>query len=149
MFHWTRLSHRIRDVLYHQQQVILRNNGGPASAAWEFLRVGWCWRELARKPIIRSLPLALAGLLNLAFFGVASVFSSEVAKAAGNETLVRASLCGFWVAVTGLGFEDETYGPLRKDVTDITYASTYARSCYTESGGVFDCNRYVVPRINW
>lgn len=148
VFHRSRLSHRIKDVLYHQQQVILRNNGGPASAAWEFLRLGWCWRELARKPIIRSLPLALAALLNLAFFGVASVFSSEVAKAPGNETLVRDSSCGFWFPVGASG-QQETNAFQTKDLVDTVYASTYARSCYSESDGLLDCNRYVVPRIDW
>lgn len=144
----------MKDAMYHQQQVILRNNGGPASAAWEFLRLGWFWRKLARSPMIRNLPLALTALMNLAIFSVASVFSSEVAKAPGNETLVRDSICGWWSPgevpqefndMKGKDMFDYQTQYLRNSIA----AASYARACYTNSESILDCNRYAVPRIKW
>ena len=93
--HQCRASQDYQDALHHQQQAILQNTDDAAGALWDFLQLPWYWRDNEIRSFVRSLPLACLALLNIAVFGVAGIFSSDVTKAAGNETLIRSPHCGF------------------------------------------------------
>ena len=146
--HQCRASQDYKDALHHQQQAILCNTDGPAGALWDFLQLPWYWRDHAVRPFVRSLPLALLALLNSAVFGVAGIFSSDVTKAAGNETLIRSPHCGY-LALTGVGTPQDTIAANMVDQNDTLAATTYSRACYDNIDSGFGCNQYVQQQLHW
>lgn len=139
----------MKDALHHQQQAIFRNTGSPTLTAWEFVHLGWCWRRLALNPLWRCLPLALVALLNVAIFGVAGIFSSEVTKAPGNETLIRGPRCGWWTLPSdGVG-GSRTLIWTHKGLNDSLAAAAYARACYQGAGNILECSKYVAKELEW
>ena len=139
-------SEDYKDALHHQQQAILCNSGGPAGALWDFLQLPWYWRDHAIRPFVRSLPLALLALLNIAVFGVAGIFSSDVTKAAGNETLIRSPHCGY-LTPDNVTFSDDAFSIV--DLNDTLAATTYSRACYDNTENALTCNQYVQQRLQW
>src|SRR6266516_1987912 len=82
-----------RDGLHHQCQVILRNSRGATGAAWEFAKLLVSWYGKTQTPF-RVFIFILIAVLNAALFGVASIFTSEVTKGAGNSTIILGPSCG-------------------------------------------------------
>ena len=141
--HQARAKTGPRTALYHQQQVVLRDNSTSGVAVWEFCRLFWAWRKLATRPFVRSLPLVLLAFCNMILFTLAGVFSSEVTKAAGNETLIISPGCGY--QLSNLSSLQSLYAV---DTNGTLAASTYANACYGGSYSV-QCNQYVKPHLNW
>ena len=146
--HQCRASQDYKDALHHQQQAILCNTGGPAGALWDFCQLPWYWRDHAIRSLARSLPLALVALLNIAAFGVAGIFSSDVTKAAGNETLIRSPHCGFLAVDSSVTFQDSV-ADSSVDLNDTLAATTYSRACYGNTGNALGCNQYVRQQLHW
>ena len=140
-----------QDGLLHQQQVVFRNHSTSGGAAWQLSQLMWYWRKLPVRAILRTLPLIALALCNMALFAVAGVFSSEVTKAAGNETLVRSSNCGFIMSDTSLPSTSHALIAAinAKDVNDTLVASTYSRACYDDNEKSPQCNQFAQPRIPW
>ncbi|KAL8719745.1 MAG: hypothetical protein Q9225_003289 [Loekoesia sp. 1 TL-2023] len=151
LVHQYRAKPVAQDALHHQQQVVLCNSSSPGSAAWQMTRMLWAWRKLANRPSFRVVPVILLALANLIFFGVAGVFSAEVTKAAGNETLIRSSNCGYLFPNSSL----PDNSPIRQSAlnsidTDTTMAaSTYSRACYGDVQDKLQCNQYAVPQVRF
>lgn len=148
LLHQSRACQEKKDALHHQQQVVFRNNAGPAVTAWEFLRLGWCWRTATQSSFWRSLPFVLLASLNLSIFGVASIYTSEITKAPGNESLIRGSACGFWGTIPDDPREAE-FGLRSKSLSDAISATSYARACYNVTQNILECNRYINKEIKW
>ena len=129
------------DALYHQQQAILRNSSSPGAAAWQMSQVAWSWKSIARNPVLRNLPLVILAILNMSLFGLAGVFSSEISKAAGNETLLRSPNCGTLMTYPEF---PEVYRAV--DANQTLAAAAYSRACYGSDSDDLTCNRY--PRRN-
>lgn len=146
--HQCRASQDYKDALHHQQQAILCNTGDPAGALWEFCQLPWYWRDHAIRSLARSLPLVLLALLNIAAFGVAGIFSSDVTKAAGNETLIRSPHCGFLAVDSSLTFQDMV-ADNSIDLNDTLAAITYSKACYGNTGNALGCNQYVRQQLHW
>jgi hypothetical protein len=147
ILHQSRASQEPEDGLYHQQQNVFRNSNTPGGAAWSFMLQSWYWRGRARHSTLRSLPWALFSILYIVIFAVLSVFgSSEAAKAAGRDRLIRDSQCGYWSmdgSETGQGsFE-------AKLLRDSQNAAAYARDCYDGDIDPLKCNTYATPHIKW
>ena len=70
ILHQIRAQPGFQDGLHHQQ-LILRNTSGAGGAAWQFAQLVPFWWKSARKPMARSVPLALLALLNVTLFGLA------------------------------------------------------------------------------
>lgn len=94
LLHQHRVHENFQPALLHQQQAILRNTSTPDGGAWQLSLLIWYWRKRADKSLQRTLPLIAIAILNLSVFGVAGIFSSDVTKAAGNETLIMSPICG-------------------------------------------------------
>ena len=149
LIHQCRIKEGPQDGIHQQQQAILRNSGTPGAAAWQMTQLGWYWRKLSSSPVLRNLPLILLAACNMLLFAVAGVFSSEVTKAAGNETLVRSSNCGYWDLFAG-----NDNDPLRSskdlaDESDTLAASTYSRACYGDVQDQPQCKILPRPKIAW
>lgn len=97
------ISHQLRstnspqDGLYHQQQVIFKNTGGAAGAAWLFVQQAWCWSGRVRLSLLRTLPWALFSVVYVAAVGLTAVFSSQISKSPGSTRLLMSDDCGLWL----------------------------------------------------
>lgn len=140
-----------QDAVFHQQQAILRNSGTALGAAWKFVRVSYAWRKHIRSKWwqlwrSRTFLYVVLALVVAAVFGVASIFSSQVTKAAGNHFLIHSPNCGSWEfpgASTNNAWQ-------LKVLNDSLAAASYARECYgTGIKNDLQCNTYNVPEIQW
>ncbi|KAL8948547.1 MAG: hypothetical protein Q9222_005281 [Ikaeria aurantiellina] len=149
--HSSRAREDGQDALHHQQQNIFRNSGTPDAAAWQFTRLMWSWRKHGARSIARTLPILLLALLNIIFFGLASIFSSEVTKAAGDEVLVRSHGCGTLNSIAALSgsrdYDIATFAWL--EVNDTLSASTYSQACYGNQHNSLQCNQYARSNLPW
>ncbi|KAF8855323.1 hypothetical protein BDZ45DRAFT_506545 [Acephala macrosclerotiorum] len=150
------LIHQIRaksgphDALHYQQQAVLKNSDSALGAAWTFTRVSFAWRRHVRTRWwqfwrSRTVYLIAFALIIAAAFGAASIFSSQVTKAAGTEVLIDGANCGFWTfgASVVTGWE-------LKSLNDSISAASYARQCYdTKNTDPLQCNTYNVPQLPW
>lgn len=148
ILHQSRASQEPQDGLYHQHQNVFRNSSTPGGAAWSFSLQSWYWWGRARHSTMRSLPWALFSILYIVLFAALSIFSSsEVAKAAGPERLIRGSQCGYW-SLDGSDIGRDSFEA--KILRDSQSAAAYARDCYGAlSVDTLKCNMYATPQIKW
>ena len=146
LLHQSRASQDYQDGVHHQHQAILRNTSGPAGAAWQLVQTMWYWRKNAVRPTLRTLPVLLLALLNLTIFAVAGIFSSEVTKAAGNETLVRSPNCGYLDIPTD---DPKQTAWNTVELNDTLTATAYQRACYGGKQNTLQCNQYAQQSIPW
>ncbi len=152
VLHQSRCSQDFEDGIHHQQQAILRNDSTAGGAAWQMTQLMWYWGKNARRPFLRTFPFVLLALANVTLFGVAGIFSSEVTKAAGNETLLRSPNCGLLnlngnLEYGGSDSKELLTASTALDSNDTLAASTYARACYGNTQNGLGCNRYVQQQI--
>lgn len=147
-FHQARASQTARreDVVHRQIQVLLRNSEGAGGGLWEFARLPFQWRHWGDNTFLKCALFAFMAFLNLSAFGAASIFSSTIAKAAGNETLMYSKDCGVSKFPDKL---DPTFSKLLKVMHLSHSAASYARSCYGEVDNLLQCNTYPQRQIKW
>ena len=151
ILHQCRSQQGLKGAMYYQQQAILRNDTTPGAAAWQMTQLAWYWRKISGHSIRQNLPYIALAFCNMTFFTVAGVFSSEVTKAAGNETLIRSSNCGFLL-------DDDTLpasSPLSAqgfnalEANEAIAASAYTRACYGAQQDALQCAQFVKKRLDW
>ncbi|KIX99960.1 uncharacterized protein Z520_04598 [Fonsecaea multimorphosa CBS 102226] len=144
------------DGLQKQHQVILRNSGTSAGAAYELLRLPFYWwrredqtqriEDARLWPFLRrSWVLSLFPLLSFALFAGAGVLSSQVTKAAGDELLVSGSNCGQW----NFNPQAPMSSYVEKSQNESQIAYNYARECYGGSVSSTTCNTYMHQQLKW
>lgn len=142
------------DGLQRQQQVILRNSGSSAGAAWELICLPLAWRQSGphskthspvSKYLGRSLPLLLSALLTFVAFSAAGVLSAQINKAVGDEVLLSVKFCGQWT------FQDQnTENYINKLINETLVAANYARYCYGGQSTLSSlCGTFRQQRILW
>lgn len=148
IFHQSRAGKKARrgDVLHRQIQVLLRNSEGAGGGLWEFARLPFQWRQWATGTLLPCALFAFLAFLNLSGFGAASIFSSAVAKAAGNETLMYSKDCGVANFPSTL---DPTFGKLLRVMHLAQSAAGYARACYGDVDNLQQCTTYPQRQIEW
>jgi hypothetical protein len=146
--HQLRSRNRVHDAIFYQQQAVLKNSATALGAAWKFSRVSCSWRKHTRTKWYkfwrsRTRRFVVLALFLAAVFGVASVFSSQVTKAAGNEVLLHSPNCGFWEFPVNAQWQ-------LKVLNESLAASAYARECDSaDTENVVQCKTYNVPEITW
>lgn len=149
IIHQRRCTPDPHDAIFHQEQVILKNSDSALSAAWTFSRLLFAWRKHARARKAHSLSFIAISLLLAALFGVASIFSSYVTKAAGTEVLIAGENCATWLFNVTNSLE-EFYQSDLKSLNETITAATYARNCYgTDNSNSPQCNTYFTSSIPW
>ncbi|OAP59265.1 hypothetical protein AYL99_06563 [Fonsecaea erecta] len=141
------------DGLEKHHQIILRNSGTSAGAAYELLFLPFSWWGRKDEPqrarlwpfLRRSWLLSLAPLLSFGLFSGAGVLSSQVTKAAGDELLVSGSNCGQW----NFDAQAPMGSYVEKAQNESQIASNYARDCYGGSVSSTTCNTYIRQQIRW
>lgn len=137
---------RYVDAPHRQTQVLLRNSEGAGGGFWEFAGLPFRWKGRRRKPIAQCIMYALIALVNLSAFGVASIFSSEVTKSAGNTTLLYSPNCGYARYPNGF---DPSFSKLLRNMRIAQNAAGYARACYGAAENPLQCNTYPRSQIDY
>lgn len=92
--HQIRATSSNRSLIYHQQQVILRNTATDLNTLWRLLRTGLAWRHQRDAKVLRtSLPLIFWTIVHLVLIVLLGLFSSWLLEAS-DEVLVRSPWCG-------------------------------------------------------
>ncbi|KAI0521637.1 hypothetical protein F5B22DRAFT_545558 [Xylaria bambusicola] len=125
-----------RDMLHHQRQAILRNNGAPAGTALTLIRLAWAWRR-GSGVVRRVVPLFACTIVLAIGFAAAAGFSSRIAL--GNTVLLSPRNCGFFNTNVGVSPDTESNIILPWQARQFTKASNYAEQCYSTSGTAADC----------
>lgn len=146
--HQIRAKQEYQDGLHHQQQAIFRNSGSPVRTSWQMLQLAWYWRRSVKRNLIRTIPLAALAVLNLALFGVAGVFSSQVTKAPGNETLTRSGNCGTFTLSTTASVEATfAWAAAMRDAS--ISAAAYQKACYDNPDDALQCGHFIQRNLPW
>lgn len=141
--HQWRANGQPADVLFHQQQALLRATPSPASLLADWTKLYWIARRTTKNAFSRSLLQAMLGFLFAAGAIVAGVFSSFVVDSTNLHVLVQSSNCG---PLDMQGFIDSSYA--------LSYASNvfsrsvpFAKDCYRSSNASLParCNVMVKP----
>ncbi|KAK7184516.1 hypothetical protein DPSP01_013940 [Paraphaeosphaeria sporulosa] len=155
ILHQARSTTAPRDGLFQQQQIILRNAITAPNALWNLSRSTLAWRGHVESPFRQAMALILITVIHMSFFGVAGLFSSQIASTGAGSALVRSEVCGYPKeishirAVEAYNLEGDQLTTFNSEVLlgrlTLTKSATYARSCYTNplDSGATDCNIYI------
>ena len=157
LLHQWRSKQRNRDAFHHQHQALLRNSSSAATTLWLWLKVGWAWRSETFHPMLHSLAFVAIGILYIAAFGIAGLFSSRLVIT-DRSVLVRSDVCGPWSlsdqftasnfnnfnATPAVLQEQESYAINSRQ--DLTNSLAYVQDCYPVAGP--DCENYIVGALN-
>ncbi|KAI3317212.1 hypothetical protein HD806DRAFT_541470 [Xylariaceae sp. AK1471] len=134
-----------QDAAYHQLQAILRNS----SVAEDGLQLSLnllSTKHKQRRYHQRILLVILVGLLLVVSFTIIGGFSSRIATS-DNEVLIESARCGYLYGGK-VSDEQEYYNVVSYMAKKTNNAANYAEQCYSDAAGQFDCDNYVVQRIN-
>ncbi|KAE9377655.1 hypothetical protein N431DRAFT_302583, partial [Stipitochalara longipes BDJ] len=149
ILHQTRSKPGQHDARFYQEQAILKNSGNALDAAWKFSRTSFAWRKHAKSKTYRPLSFIVIAVVLATLFAVASIFSSQVTKAAGSEFLLNSDDCGFWTFDINASAADEFKYNV-KSLNTTVEAANYASNCYgTSNTNTAQCDTYIIPEITW
>lgn len=139
-----------RDTLHHQQQAVFRNSSSAFESFQILCSLAWAWRRTvtAKRSLLRLVPGSLAAAFVVVAFAIASGFSSQISSAIGTQVLIDGENCSLYNSqADDPEFDSFSSFPYRAGLVS-NYAN-YAQQCYStnSSSGVFDCTRFVKPRL--
>jgi hypothetical protein len=147
-----------QDGIYHQRQAILKNADNPLAGLTSWYQLLGAWRKVGHQPYRRVLPIALFTVLLAVGFTAASLLSSRVASAMGQEVLVRGT-CGVNILGHYIAGQDknpavttspEFFTVLLPFLAErLVSFSNYALSCYANSSNAQGCNNYVKSQLRY
>lgn len=155
ILHTFRSTSRPQDMLFHQQQVILRSRAPALDTVFKLTKLAVEWRSNTPRAFLKNLPLIGLGSLNMIVFLVAGILVSRTTSP-DSEVLARGK-CGF-IQGSAAGGEWLGGNSTQRSIGDVLYQaasktyrdeSFYARSCY---GNQLDrsptfCKLYKEPYI--
>jgi hypothetical protein len=145
-----------RDGIYHQRQAILKNADNATAGLISWYQLLKAWRKVGYQPYRRVLPIALFTILMAAGFTAASLLSSRIASAMGQEVLIRGScgvnLLGHAIAGQDKNPEVETspefFTVLLPFLAQrLVFFSNYALGCYSNNSTTNNCNTFVKSQL--
>ena len=142
-----------QDGLYHQRQAILRNASDGTSGSIELLRSMWAWRSMSRRPLPQIIPIFSFSIFMTAALAAASLLSSKISSAMGNEVLITSPNCGLPFYTPGvspmqpptLRQGNDILGPWLAE--KITSYANYAQTCYSVRSTFDTCAPFVKRRL--
>ncbi|KAK1760049.1 hypothetical protein QBC47DRAFT_333883 [Echria macrotheca] len=155
--HQWRSTTEPRDALYHQQQVILRNNGSAFNTMWMFGRLMWRWRGKANRNLIRGLELALPSAVSVAAIAAAAFLSSQFLNPT-DFVLTKTNLTCGWLADAEFFVDVVHTDQIENQKSDALYVSAvatagksleYTAACYESQSNEYSslCSSYVVRSL--
>ncbi|KAL1641683.1 hypothetical protein SLS58_005961 [Diplodia intermedia] len=146
-FHHFYSSESARDGLHHQRQAILRNSANSTSGIASLFQLLLAWREIAKRPYRRILPLLLLSSLILTGFAACSGFSSKVSSALGSEVLVSGDMCGLFGPLSDTNISEGMTKLSTYMAERYVTAANYALQCYSNKTSSESCQKYTNKRI--
>jgi hypothetical protein len=132
-----------RDVIHHQRQAIIRNTRSPGSAVSAILELAWTWR--ASKPCKRILPLLAFTVLAAIILGLATAFSSRLARD-DHEVLIVGDKCGLPIMPTTNRDYSSQFSPWLAQLA--TSDLNYATQCYSNGSTTVDgCSTFIKQKL--
>ena len=154
--HHAQSSAEPQDGIYHQRQAILKNADNPLAGFLSWYQLLMAWRKIGHRTYHRLLPMAiLSACIGIGFIA-ASLLSSRVGSAMGEEVLVRGT-CG--VNILGHHIAGQDKNPAVETSPEfftvlipflgqrLVSFSNYALSCYATKGNAQGCNTYVKSQL--
>ena len=140
-----------KDGIYHQHQLVFRNTSSPIEAVRLFFETAFFWRKNCPRAWLRSLPLSIFALLFMLSFAAASLLTSLVTKAAGDQRLVVSDNCGFFGYDPQADITTRVAAQQQHDLNDTLIASAYTKNCYNGNSerNNLECNIYTKPELLW
>ncbi|OJD29408.1 cytochrome p450 protein [Diplodia corticola] len=140
-FHQAYASNNACDGLHHQRQAVLRNSSTAASGLVTLIELPWAWRNTAREPFGRILPLLIFAALFTTAFILASGFSSKIVT--GTEVLLSGNDCT-WFDPNLNGTLDSLGALIAFQFERTQVAASYAHQCYSsDSSNILGCNVFI------
>lgn len=133
-----------KDGVFHQRQAVLRNNASSIGTAWTILQMTWFWSKVSRRAVVKTFPLIIFSVGFSIIFAVATIFSSQVAKGSSSARLMKSEHCGIW---TGGKADTNLMVTRSKYTAEAFRATSYTRSCYTETPTNAECALLYRPRL--
>ncbi|KAI0887777.1 uncharacterized protein GGS22DRAFT_197728 [Annulohypoxylon maeteangense] len=136
-----------QDVVYHQQQAILRNSSSPENALYLLLKLLWSGNFAKRR--LRPVLTILVATLCVSTFTVAGGFSSQISTAVGSEVLLKGTNCGYINSSYMFEDLDMTFTAKAYRAEKSNNAANYAQQCYSTdaAAGYLDCNRFITKKL--
>lgn len=131
-----------QDGLYHQRQAILRTSGTGVAGLWSLSRIAWAWRKNAPRVARRMLPTIATSICIISAFGAASIFSSWISTAMGNEVLLSGRNCG-WTTWSKLSIYQQATLLNSYSSQVVSSSADYVQRCYAQGAQRQDCPSFV------
>jgi hypothetical protein len=147
-----------QDAVYHHRLAVLRNSDNATAGLVSWYQLLRAWRKVGGRPFRRLLPIALLTALMAVSLTAASLLSSRIASAMGQEVLVRGScgvnILGHYIAGQDKNPEVETcpafFTVLLPFLAQrLISFSNYALGCYSNSIETHGCNTFVKDRLHF
>ncbi|KAJ4305538.1 hypothetical protein N0V90_001069 [Kalmusia sp. IMI 367209] len=149
--HQLRAHDRPADVLYRQQQALLRTNPPPTAFLVDWTKLYWAWRKRTSRVFYRSIAQLLLAIGFATLSILAGIFSSYVLTSISVPVLVKSSLCGplnIEPTVSGFGWAYLDDLDSYTDLVD-TRSIAFAQECFRNSTKLpLRCGAFIQPRIN-
>ena len=144
-FHQFRANGLPSDVLFRQQQAILRTLPSPSTLTAELVKLWWAWRKNGERIFVRSLLQMLLAILFSIATVATSILSSYIVTTANLEVLVESPSCGF-VNISRL---DQAHGGDNAYWSKVkSTAFQYSLDCYQEGKPEpAKCNVFTKPKV--
>jgi hypothetical protein len=124
----------VRDGMYQQQQILLRNEGSDMFFIWLASRIMWLWRGRNNVRLGRSLGLILIGVSHFVLITAAALLSSKLADTGDAEVLIWSHNCGFLADDTSNQNLTESSVLDLYRTTLVRDSLSYSRACYGNVG---------------
>lgn len=158
--HQARATSNARGLLYHQQQVILRNTGTDLNAIYRLIRTAVAWRHRKNEKTFRtSFPLIFWAVVHFSLIILAGLFSSWLLEA-GEDVLSRSPWCG-----TFDSHYASAVGNAGKQITDsglrllqeyahyhnarYAYVKQHIDICQNSENGTEGCDMMPTRNLDW
>lgn len=145
-----------QDGIYHQRQAILKNSSNATDGFLSWCQLLMAWRTIGNRTYQRVIPIALLTFILAVGLIAASLLSSRIASAMGQEVLIRGS-CG--VNILGHYIAGQDKNPAVETSPEfftvllpflaqrLVSFSNYALSCYSSSGKTQGCNTFIKSQL--
>ncbi|KAF2447452.1 hypothetical protein P171DRAFT_330563, partial [Karstenula rhodostoma CBS 690.94] len=145
-----------QDAIYHQRQAVLKNSDNATAGLISWYLLLRAWRKNGRRPYRRVAPIALFRMILAVSLAAASLLSSRIASAMGQEVLIRGTcgvnLLGHYIAGQDKNPEVETNPEFFTVLLPflsrrLISFSNYALNCYANNTNSPDCKTFVKSRL--
>jgi len=148
-----RTNAEVRDVLFHDQQVLLRNSGSSTNALWQLARITARWRKTTHEHLTRSLSLVLLAGLHAVVFAACGIFVAKV-SGTSDDVLLRSHQCGTLDDTQPLPESDTSFNSFLSTFAieneNIRISSNYVASCFRNTSSTpANCESYARKRPRW